>query len=87
MTDQPTGPAADEAPTPAPNRGAQIVAVLYATRDVLASLAPYAVAAYAICEAIKLNDPEFTKGLIYGLFSAALIAINPKAPAAKGSAQ
>jgi hypothetical protein len=74
MTDQTTGQPA------ATNRGAQIAAALFAGRDVMLSLAPYGLAVYSIWQAVQLNDASFTKGLVQGLFAAALLAINPRGP-------
>jgi hypothetical protein len=80
MTDQPSGQ------TAAPARTDQIASALYAIRDVTLSLAPYGLVVYTIGEAVQLNDASFTKGLVQGLFAAALLAINPKAPLSRGGA-
>lgn len=86
MTDQTTGQPAT-APPCARAVGLQIAAALYAVKDVVLSLAPYGLAVYSIWQAVHLNDASFTKGLVQGLFAAALLAINPHGGRLKGEGQ
>jgi hypothetical protein len=80
MTDQTSGQPAEGALARPEKTSGRLAAAIYAGRDVALSLAPYALAVYSIWQAVQLNDASFTKGLVQGLFAAALLAINPRAP-------